>query len=65
MAVTLKNKKDLAIDRVEYSIDGKVLPVKDGKITLDVKKLVQIETDSTRCCAQRGWREDSNSCSHQ
>ena len=47
VAVTLKNKKDLAIDRVEYSIDGKVLPVKDGKITLDVKKLGNKELVAT------------------
>ena len=39
VAVTLKNKKNLAIDEVEYSIDGKVLPMEDGKIALDVKKL--------------------------
>jgi len=34
VAITLKNKKEKAIDRVTYAIDGDELPVKDGKIVL-------------------------------
>jgi len=39
VAVSIKNKKDKAIQEVTYSINGKTLPVKDGKINLDIPHL--------------------------
>ena len=39
VTVNLINKKDNTIDAVTYSIDGKVLPISDGKITLHVPHL--------------------------
>lgn len=37
--VKIKNKKDKTINNVSYSIDGKVLPLQDGKLILDLPKL--------------------------
>ncbi|MGB6150961.1 MAG: glutaminyl-peptide cyclotransferase [Pricia sp.] len=39
VAVDIKNKKEKAIGAVTYSIDGRELPVADGKITLNVPHL--------------------------
>ncbi|MDT7830667.1 glutaminyl-peptide cyclotransferase [Pricia sp. S334] len=39
IAVDIKNKRDKAIQEVTYSINGKTLPVQDGKISLDVPHL--------------------------
>ncbi|UJH67564.1 glutaminyl-peptide cyclotransferase [Allomuricauda sp. SCSIO 65647] len=39
VAVVLKNKKDLPVEKVEYSIDGKTLALHDDKITFDIEKL--------------------------
>ncbi len=53
IAVHLDNKKQKSISNVTYSIDGKELPVNDGKITLDMPHLgdktikAQVEYDDT------------------
>lgn len=39
VAVSIKNKKGKTIDKVSYSIDGKVLEIKVDKLSLDVKRL--------------------------
>ena len=39
VGIAIKNKKDLAISKVEYFIDGKQLPITNGKITFDIEKL--------------------------
>ncbi|MEM6895226.1 MAG: glutaminyl-peptide cyclotransferase [Bacteroidota bacterium] len=39
LGVAIKNKKDIAIDKVAYYLDGKELPVSNGKITLDTERL--------------------------
>ncbi len=39
IGVAIKNKKNLDISKVEYFIDGKQLPITDGKITFDIEKL--------------------------
>ena len=43
VAVSIKNKKDKAIDNVSYSIDGKNLQIQDDKLSLDVTRLGQKE----------------------
>jgi len=37
--VSIKNKKGQTIDKVSYSIDGKVLEVKNDRLILDIKRL--------------------------
>lgn len=39
VGIAIKNKKDLNISKVEYFIDGQLLPIKDGKITFGIEKL--------------------------
>ena len=39
IAVSIKNDDQKEITTVVYSIDGKELPLSDGKIVLDVQKL--------------------------
>ncbi len=39
VAVSIKNKKDLEISTLEYSLDGQVLPVTNGKIQLAANTL--------------------------
>ncbi|WP_350292037.1 glutaminyl-peptide cyclotransferase [uncultured Croceitalea sp.] len=39
VGVAIKNKKDLNISKVEYFIDGQLLPSEDGKITFGIEKL--------------------------
>lgn len=39
VAVSIKNKKGKAIDNVSYSIDGKVMELKENKLNLDIKRL--------------------------
>lgn len=39
VGIAIKNKKEVAITKVAYFIDGQLLPVKDGKINLNVEKL--------------------------
>ncbi len=39
VGISIQNKENFTISKVEYVIDGKVLPVKDGKITFDIEKL--------------------------
>ncbi len=39
IAIDIDNKKDKTVDGVTYSIDGKELPVNDGKITLNLPHL--------------------------
>ncbi|CAM3493250.1 glutaminyl-peptide cyclotransferase [Zobellia roscoffensis] len=39
ISVSLKNKKDKTIESVTYSIDGKEVPVNDGKIALNMPHL--------------------------
>lgn len=39
VGITVQNKKNKSINSITYSIDGKELPVTDGKVTLDVPKL--------------------------
>ncbi len=53
IAIHLENKKQKSISNVTYSIDGKQLPVNDGKITLNMPHLgdktitAQVEYDDT------------------
>ena len=37
--IKINNKKDLSISKVEYFIDGKLLPITNGKIIFDMEKL--------------------------
>ncbi|MEM9001769.1 MAG: glutaminyl-peptide cyclotransferase [Bacteroidota bacterium] len=39
VGISLKNKKNIEIDKVVYSIDGTTIPLKDNKITLTVNRL--------------------------
>ncbi|WP_422351784.1 glutaminyl-peptide cyclotransferase [Flagellimonas sp.] len=39
VGVSIKNKKEIEISKLEYSLDGKTLPVTDGKIKLDAGTL--------------------------
>ncbi len=39
VGVAIKNKKNLTIENVEYTLDGQLMPVNNGKIKLDVKTL--------------------------
>ena len=43
VAVSIKNKKGKTIDKISYSIDGKVLEVKGDKLSLDITRLGQKE----------------------
>ncbi|MGB5205025.1 glutaminyl-peptide cyclotransferase [Eudoraea sp.] len=43
VAVSIKNKKGKTIDKVSYSIDGKVLEVKGDKLSLEITRLGQKE----------------------
>ena len=37
--ISINNKKDVSIKKVDYFIDGNMLPIVDGKITFDIEKL--------------------------
>lgn len=39
VGVALKNKKDIEISEIQYSMDGQELPLKNGKLTFDAKTL--------------------------
>ncbi len=39
VGISIQNKENFTISKVEYVIDGKVLPVTDGKITFNIEKL--------------------------
>lgn len=43
VAVSINNKKGKTIDKISYSIDGKVLEVKGDKLSLDITRLGQKE----------------------
>ena len=54
IGVTIKNKKDIEISDVTYTIDGKQLPLSNGKIKLDLSTL-----GSKNLVAQISFGEES------